>query len=581
MRKEKLKKENKLIRMLGYFKPYSILLLISMVLALLIIASELISPYITKVIIDDYLIGNNMKYTLEFLGVLYLVTVLLGAIFNYLQVYLLNSMGQKIIHNIRIELFSHIEKMPLKFFDTNSSGRIMTRATNDVEALNELYSGVIVALFKDVFMLIGIIAVMVRMSLSLALVSFSIIPIIVVVTFYYNKKARRNFKWVRGLIANINGFFAENISGMKLVQIFNRQKEKYKEFETLNKEYNEASIMEVTLVALFKPASELINSLAIALIIWYCSGKIFNSTLEIGILYAFITYIKKFFGPINDLADKYNTIQSGTVSAERIFELMDNNEGLEEMDKGIVVKDIKGEIEFKNVWFAYKDEDWVLKDISFKVNPGETASFVGATGSGKSTIINLIGRFYDIQRGEITIDGINIKDIKLSDLRSFIAVVMQDVFLFSGDIKSNIKLNNAEISDEEVIAASTYANADEFIEALPGKYDEEVKERGCTLSSGQRQLLSFARAIAFKPSILVLDEATANIDTESEKMIQESLNKISKDRTTLVIAHRLSTIKEADKIIVIHKGIIREMGKHEELLEQGGIYRKLYEMQCN
>jgi ATP-binding cassette subfamily B protein len=573
-------RNNKFIRMLGYFKPYSLLLVGSMLLALLIIASELISPYITKVIIDDYIVANNMKYSIEFLGGLYLCAVLLGAIFNYIQVYLLNTMGQNIIHNIRIELFSHIENMPMRFFDTNSSGRIMTRATNDVEALNELYSGVIVALFKDVFMLIGIVAVMVRMSLSLALVSFSIIPIIVIVTFRYNKKARKNFKKVRALIANINGFFAENISGMKLVQIFNRERAKYKEFEALNKQYNEASITEVTLVALFKPASELINSLAIALIIWYCSGKIFNSTLEIGLLYAFITYIKKFFGPINDLADKYNTIQSGTVSAERIFELLDNDEGLEDMHRGISLNEIKGDIEFKNVWFAYKGEDWVLKDISFKVNQGETAAFVGATGSGKSTIINLIGRFYEIQRGEILIDGINIKDIKLIDLRRFIAVVMQDVFLFSGDIKSNIRLNNEEIEDSEVIAASKYANADEFIEELPGKYEEEVKERGCTLSSGQRQLLSFARAIAFKPSILVLDEATANIDTESEKMIQKSLNKISKDRTTLVIAHRLSTIKDADKIIVIHKGIIREMGNHDELLDKKGIYRKLYEMQC-
>jgi ATP-binding cassette subfamily B multidrug efflux pump len=573
--------KNKFIRMLDYFKPYYLLLLTSMLLALLIIASELISPYITKVIIDDYIIADNLNLSLEFLGTLYLVTVLLGGIFNYCQVYLLNLMGQNIIHNIRMQLFEHIQKMPLRFFDTNSSGRIMTRATNDVEALNELYSGVIVALFKDIFMLIGIVAVMVRMSLSLALVSFSIIPVIVVVTFFYNKRARKNFKRVRALIANINGFFAENISGMKLVQIFNREKEKYKEFEILNKEYNDASIMEVILVALFKPAAELINSLAIAMLIWYCTGKVFNSAIEIGLLYAFITYIKKFFGPINDLADKYNTIQAGTVSAERIFELMDNNEGIENMDNGIELRCVKGEIEFKNVWFSYNNEDWILRDVSFKVNPGETVAFVGATGSGKSTIINLIGRFYEIQRGEITIDGINIKEIKLKDLRRHIAVVMQDVFLFAGDIKSNIRLNNPSIDDNGIIEAAKYANAHDFIEALPGKYEEEVKERGCTLSAGQRQLLSFARAIAYEPAILVLDEATANIDTESEKMIQESLNKISKDRTTLVIAHRLSTIKEADRIVVIHKGIIREIGRHNELLSQNGIYRKLYEIQCS
>jgi ATP-binding cassette subfamily B protein len=573
-------RQNKLIRMLSYFKPHLKLLLLSMILALLINASELISPYITKVIIDDYIMSNKLIFSLELLGGLYLVTVMSGAIFNYIQVYLLNSMGQNIMHNIRMELFEHIEKMPLRFFDTNSSGRIMTRATNDIEALNELYSGVIVALFKDVFMLIGIIFVMIKMSLSLALVSFSIIPIIILVTYLYNNKARKNFKRVRALISNINGFFAENISGMKLVQIFNREKEKFGEFEKLNKEYNEASIMEVILMALFKPAAELINSLAITLLIWYCAGKIFNNSLEIGILYAFITYIKKFFGPINDLADKYNTIQSGSVSAERIFELMDNNEGLEDMEKGRSIEDIKGEIEFKNVWFSYNNKDWVLKDISFKVNPGETVAFVGATGSGKSTIINLIGRFYEIQKGEITIDGINIQEIRLKDLRRFISVVMQDVFLFSGDIESNIRLNNMDISAQEIVAASKYANADSFIETLPGMYKEEVKERGCTLSAGQRQLLSFARAIAFNPAILVLDEATANIDTESEKMIQKSLNNISKNRTTLVIAHRLSTIRDADKIIVIHKGKIREVGRHDELVQQEGIYRRLYDMQC-
>lgn len=573
-------RQNKLIRMLSYFKPHFKLLLLSMILALLINASELISPYITKVIIDDYIMSNKLIFSLELLGGLYLVTVMSGAIFNYIQVYLLNSMGQNIMHNIRMELFAHIEKMPLRFFDTNSSGRIMTRATNDIEALNELYSGVIVALFKDVFMLIGIIFVMIKMSLSLALVSFSIIPIIILVTYLYNNKARKNFKRVRALISNINGFFAENISGMKLVQIFNREKEKFGEFEKLNKEYNEASIMEVILMALFKPAAELINSLAITLLIWYCAGKIFNNSLEIGILYAFITYIKKFFGPINDLADKYNTIQSGSVSAERIFELMDNNEGLEDMEKGRSIEAIKGEIEFKNVWFSYNNKDWVLKDISFKVNPGETVAFVGATGSGKSTIINLIGRFYEIQKGEITIDGINIQEIRLKDLRRFISVVMQDVFLFSGDIESNIRLNNMDISAQEIVAASRYANADSFIETLPDMYKEEVKERGCTLSAGQRQLLSFARAIAFNPAILVLDEATANIDTESEKMIQKSLNNISKNRTTLVIAHRLSTIRDADKIIVIHKGKIREVGKHDELVQQEGIYRRLYDMQC-
>lgn len=572
-------KKNKFVRIIAYFRPHLLLLAGCLVLAVLVNASEILSPYITKVVIDDYILGSNYKYSIEFLGVLYLLTVLTGSVFNYIQAYLLNSLGQNIMHNIRLQLFSHIQKLPLSFFDKNSSGRIMTRVTNDIEALNEMYSGVIVALFKDVLMLVGIVTVMLKMNFKLSLVSFTIIPIIVVVTYLYNNKAKRNFRRVRNLIAQINGFFAENISGMKLVQIFHREKEKYAEFDKLNKEYNSASILEVVLMALFKPAAELINSLAISILIWYCAGEIFNQNMEIGVLYAFITYIKKFFGPINDLADKYSTIQSGGVSAERIFELLDTVEGKEDLEKGQYIDDIKGEIEFKNVWFSYNDKDWVLKDVSFKVKPGETAAFVGATGSGKTTIINLIGRFYEIQKGEITIDGINIKDICLSQLRRYISVVMQDVFLFSGDIESNIRLNNDEISSEEIIQASKYANASDFIEQLPGKYHEEVKERGCTLSAGQRQLLSFARAIAYKPAILVLDEATANIDTESEKLIQDSLKKITRDRTTLVIAHRLSTIKSADKIIVIHKGRIKEMGNHEELLKANGFYKKLYDVQ--
>jgi ATP-binding cassette, subfamily B, multidrug efflux pump len=572
-------RKNKLLRILSYLKPHIPTLSISLIFALLVNAAELASPYITKVVIDEYLIKGNANIRIELMGVLYLICVMGGAVFNYSQVYLLNLIGQKVIHFIRMELFSHIQHMPASFFDKNSSGRIMTRATNDVEALSELYSGVIVSLFKDLFMILGIVAVMIQMNYKLALVSFIIVPIIVTVTYFYNKKARWNFKRVRGLIAQINGFLAENISGMKLVQIFNREKEKYSEFKKLNGEYNEASIFEVVLMAFFRPGAELINSLSISILIWYCTRGVLNGALEIGLLYAFINYVKKFFDPIKDLAENYNTIQSGIVSADRIFELLDNNEGVECLDKGIHMEEIKGNIEFKNVWFSYTGEEWVLKDVTFTIKEGETAAFVGATGSGKSTIISLIGRFYEIQKGQITIDGIDIRDISLRSLRSFIAVIMQDVFLFSGDIKSNISLDNGNISFEDVVQAANYSNASEFINKLPSKFEEEVKERGCTLSSGQRQLLAFARAIAFKPSILVLDEATANIDTENERIIQKALSENSVSRTTLVIAHRLSTIVDADKIIVIHKGRIREIGRHEELLEREGIYKRLYELQ--
>ena len=570
---------NKTLRILSYFRPYLGLVFLSFILAILINVAELASPYIMKITIDEYITVPKPQVNIQLLGLAYMGAVIAGAIFNYIQVYVLNSTVQKIMLNIRIELFSHIQKMPLTFFDHNSSGRILTRVTNDVEALNEMYSGVLVAFFKDLIMLVGIIVVMLKMDLQLAGVSFVAIPIILTATYFYNKKARWNYKRVRHLIAKINGFLAENISGMKLVQIFNREKEKYQEFDQLNQEYNRASIFEVVLMALFKPSAELINSLIISLLIWYCAPGIFHSTIEIGVLFAFITYVKKFFDPINDLADKYNVILAGTVAADRIFELMDHNEGQEDPDQGLSLPLVKGAIEFKNVWFAYNGEDWVLKDINFKVNPGETVAFVGATGSGKSTIINLIGRFYEVQKGEILLDGVNIKQIKLKDLRRYIAVVMQDVFLFAGDIQSNIRLNNHEITENEVIQAAEYVNASEFIQNLPNKYHEEVKERGSTLSSGQRQLLSFARAIVFKPAILVLDEATASIDTETEQIIQSSLTKISQDRTTLVIAHRLSTIMNADKIIVIHKGRIREIGRHQELLQVEGIYKTLYEMQ--
>jgi ATP-binding cassette, subfamily B, multidrug efflux pump len=572
-------KKSNFLRILSYFKPHIPTMVISLIFALLVNAAELLSPYITKIVIDEYIIKGNADIKLELMGVFYLATVMGGAVFGYFQAYLLNLVGQKIIHFIRIELFSHIQHMPSSFFDKNSSGRIMTRATNDVESLNELYSGVIVDLFKDLFMIIGIVAVMLQMNYKLALISFTIVPIIILVTYFYNKKARWNFKRVRGLIAQINGFLAENISGMKLVQIFNREKEKYKEFEKLNGEYNKASIFEVVLMAFFRPGAELINNLSISILIWYCTRGVLNGALEIGLLYAFINYVKKFFDPIKDLADKYNTIQSGMVSAERIFELLDNNEGIEQLDKGIHIEEIKGDIEFKNVWFSYTGEEWVLKDVSFNIKAGETAAFVGATGSGKSTIISLIGRFYEIEKGQITIDGIDIKDISLRTLRKFIAVVMQDVFLFSGDIKSNISLSNKNICFEEVVQAANSSNASQFIDKLPNKFDEEVKERGCTLSSGQRQLLAFARALAFKPSILVLDEATANIDTENERIIQKALSESSLNRTTLVIAHRLSTIVDADKIIVIHKGRVREIGRHKELIDRNGIYKKLYELQ--
>ena len=503
----KLDKSKKSIwfRMLAYFKTVLPLLFLAMFFALIIIAADLLSPYITKMIIDDYIGGKNTGINIYFLGGLYLFLSILGAVTQYFQVNILNYMGQKIIHSIRMQVFTHIQHMSLKFFDKNSTGSLLTRVTNDIEAISELYSGVIVDLFKDVFMIAGIVGAMILLNWKIALVNFSIIPLIIFATVVFNGQAKKNFRWARSLIARINAFFAENISGMKLVQIFNKQSEKYGEYEKINREYNKATVMGVRLNAIFKPSSEFINNLAISILIWFCAGDIISGLLEFGVLYAFITYSKKFFSPINDLADKFTTIQSGRVSAERIFELLDSTEYIEDLSKGKSVPKIKGEIEFKNVWFAYIDEEYVLKDISFKINAGETAAFVGATGSGKSTIINLMGRFYDVQKGEILLDGVNIKEYRLDELRKSIAVVMQDVFLFAGDIKSNIRLNNFNITDRQIEEAAKYVNADNFIQELNKKYDEPVMERGATLSAGQRQLLSFARAVAFNPPLLVLD----------------------------------------------------------------------------
>lgn len=571
--------KNRIIRMLTYFRPFVGLVAMAGLMAVVVNAAELASPYIMKVAIDDYIMGDRTDVSIGVIGMLYFACVLVGSVSNYTHTILLNTIVQKIIHSIRMQLFSHIQRMPLSFFDQNSSGRILTRVTNDVEALNEMYTGVLVALFRDVFLLIGITITMFSLNAKLALVSFSVVPVIMLITALYKPRAVANYRRVRALIAQINGFLAENLSGMRLVQIFNRQREKYREFRELNGRYNEASLLEVKLMSFFRPSAELINNLGISILIWYCAPGVFQSALEVGVLYAFITYIKKFFGPINDLADKVNVILSGMVSADRIFDILDNNEGIEDLDEGSSIPDVQGRIEFRNVWFAYKDEDWVLKDVSFTIDPGQTVAFVGATGSGKTTIINLIGRFYEIQKGQILLDGVDIREYRLRDLRTRIAVVMQDVFLFSGDIVSNIRLDNESITDEEAVRAAQYVNAHHFIEELPSKYHEVVHERGSTLSTGEKQLLSFARAIAFDPSILVLDEATASIDAETEKIIQESLAKISKNRTTLIIAHRLSTIRNADKIIVIHRGRIREIGRHDDLVAANGVYAGLYKMQ--
>ena len=574
------KKKFRFMRLMGYFKPFVPLLLISVVLAFLVNAAILAKPYIIKLVIDDYIVeGNYDLRSIWLLALLYFLMVFLGSGLGYLQTNILTYVGQKIMFNIRNQIFEHIQKMSMSFFDKNSTGRILTRVTNDVEALNELCSGVMVDLIRNIIMLAGIIIMMFSLDVRLALVSISCVPIIAAIMVVYRIAARKNFVRMKGLLAKINGFLAENISGMKLVQIFNREKEKYEELRKLDGEFFKCSLREVVLNSFSRPVVDIVNNLTIAMLIIFCMGRILEGSLEIGVLFAFIAYIKQFFEPISEISEKYTAIQSAIVSSERIFDVLDKQDTQEDMICGKATGRFRGRIEFENVWFAYEGEGWVLKDVSFSINPGETVAFVGATGSGKTTIISLMMRFYDIQKGRILIDGQDIREYRLEDLRRQITVVLQDVFLFAGDIRSNIRLNNKCISDEDIEKAARYVSADSFIESLPGKYDEEVKERGCTFSAGQKQLLSFVRAVAFNPAVLVLDEATASIDTSTEQAIQEAMSKISRGRTSVIIAHRLSTIRNADKILVMHKGRIRETGNHNELIELGGLYCRLYRAQ--
>lgn len=522
--------------------------------------------------------GSDAAGVVKIGGYLLLISILIFGL-NYIQVYLLNYAGQMIVLDIRKKLFSHIEDLSLSFFDKNPVGRLVTRVTNDVETLNELYTGVIVSLFKDFFLLGGIIIAMFLLDVKLALIIIAVIPFLIAAALIFKKYDRDAYRDVRVRLASINSSLSENISGMKTVQIFHKEDKKFKEFNSTNSSYLGATMKQITVYAVFRPAIDLLSSLSLAALIWFGGRSVLGNEIPFGVLFAFVSYLQQFFNPINDLTEKYDILQSAMASSERIFMLLDTKESIKNPENPVSAPQLLGNIEFKNVWFAYIDEDWVLKDVSFKINKGEKVAFVGATGAGKTSIISLLSRFYDIQMGEILIDGINIKDIDVKDLRRNISAVLQDVFLFTGDIKSNIRLNNDNISDENVEKAARYVNAHSFIEKLPDKYNAKVNERGSTLSQGERQLIAFARAIAFNPPILVLDEATSNIDTETESLIQDALEKITKDRTTIVVAHRLSTIKKADKIIVLHKGRLREMGNHEELLAKQGLYYNLYELQ--
>jgi len=576
-REAKPVKKHNFKRLLLLNLPHRKRIVLASICVLLVNGAQLAKPYILKIVIDDFLtkhLAQRGLFSLNSMGILYFVVVALSGFFAIAQVNLINKAGQEIMRSLRSRVFETIQLLPLWYLDKTSSGNLITRATNDVEALSELYTDVLISLFQDAFLILGIIGAMFLMDARLALISFTVIPIMFTVIFLLRTKIKQNFQIAKSLIGKINGFMAENISGMKLIQFFHGEKEKKQEFMKLNKEYYKVTSFQVWMNSFLKPMSDVFQSLAVAILIWYGMGKIGSQTLKIGVLYAFTTYIKQFFTPISDLADNYTSIQSAFVSADRIFELLDQQDNLEDLNAGLAMERMQGKIEFKNVWFSYNDKDWILKDISFTVEKGQMAAFVGQTGAGKTTIISLVSGFYPLQKGEILIDGLNINDIKKRDLRRNVAVVLQDVFLFSETIAKNVSLND-DIDGAVIEDALKTSCAQEFVDSLPGKIHEPVMERGSTLSAGQRQLLSFARAVAHNPSVIVLDEATANIDTQTEVLIQKAIENLAKNRTTLIIAHRLSTIRNADKIIVLKKGEIVETGNHAELMEKGGYYKEM------
>ncbi|MQA30236.1 MAG: ATP-binding cassette domain-containing protein, partial [Luteitalea sp.] len=524
---------------------------------------------------------------LDRLAALYLLVLVASFAAEYIQTWTMQITGQRIMYDMRMTIYRHLQRLDLRYYDRNPVGRLMTRVTSDVDVLNDLFTSGVVTIFGDVFTLAGIMAVMLWMNWRLALVAFAVLPLIAIVTQWFRRNVRESYRTVRGLIARINAFLQENITGMATVQLFRREGVNFGRFDVIDRQHRDANIDSIFYYAVFYPAIEAVSALASALIIWYGGASVIGGTVSLGALAAFLQYSQRFFRPISDMSEKFNVLQSAMASSERIFKLLDEPVAVESPAQPAVRPPAsrRGRIVFDHVWFAYNqarpdgEPDWVLKDVSFDVEPGQRIGIVGATGSGKTTLISLLLRFYDVQRGRITIDGVDVRDLDLGDLRGLFSLVLQDVHLFSGTVADNIRLGNTAITDERVRAAATAVHADRFIGALPGGYGAAVAERGATLSVGQKQLLSFARALAFDPAILILDEATSSIDTETEMLIRDALTALMAGRTTIAIAHRLSTIQDMDKILVLHKGVVRESGTHQELLAERGIYFKLFELQ--
>ena len=593
-------------RLLTYLRPYKWHVVVALGAIILKSAADVLGPFLTKIAIDKYLAKspNSHSYSHSWIGdrlsdapltgiaqigALYVGILIFTFTLEFIQTYLMQWTGQKVMFDLRSQIFRHLQHMHVGFFDKNPVGRLVTRVTTDVDALNEMFTAGVVSIFEDVFVLAGIIAIMMKMNWKLALITFAVLPLIVYATKIFRDKVRDSYRRIRTAIARINAYLQEAVSGMLVLQLFNREKRAFNKFSDINASHMEAFKDAIMAYAVYYPVVEILSAIAIASIIWFGGNDVIQGVATLGVLVAFMQYAQRFFRPIQDLSEKYNILQSAMAAGERVFKLLDTKI---EVTSAAVAKRPQGpgRIEFDHVWFAYNasgatgapqttEPDWVLRDVSFVLEPGETIAVVGHTGAGKTTLISLLMRFYDVQRGAVRIDGVDITEMNLDELRSRFGVVLQDPFLFSGTVEGNIRLGTARIQDQDVEQAAEDVNLADFIRSLPGGFKEEVRERGSTLSTGQKQLISFARALAHSPKILILDEATSSVDTETEFRVRDALNRMVEGRTALIIAHRLSTIQRADKIIVMHKGQVREMGSHQQLLAQRGIYYKLYQLQ--
>ncbi len=564
-------------RLLHYLRPYAGHVCLSVALLLFVAGLQVAGPFITLRAIDEYIVKGDLA-GLNLIAAVFIGILVSEFVTSYVQVYLMNRTGQRIMFDLRTELFSHIQKLHLAYFDKHPVGRLITRVTTDVDVLNELFTSGVVAIFGDVFVLTGIVVAMVLINWKLALVAFLVIPLLATATIVFKRKVRSSFRWVRTCVARINSFLQENVTGIAVVQIFAQEERKFEEFKVRNGEHLQAYLQSIRYYSLFYPVVNLIGAVAVALILWYGGIQVISGALTLGSVVAFIQYSERFYRPISDLSEKFNILQGAMASSERIFTLLDTRPEVAPPECP-VSSEIRGGIEFNSVGFSYDGRHPVLEGITFSVKPGEKVAIVGATGSGKSTIINLLSRFYDVQDGRICIDGVDVRERDLTELRRSMAVVLQDVFIFGGTIRDNIGLWGGQLEEDEIQEAARRVHIHDFIMGLPAGYSTPVAERGASLSVGQRQLLAFARALAHDPRILILDEATSSIDTETEVLIQEALNELMKDRTCLIVAHRLSTIQNCDRIIVLHQGRIREVGTHSQLVSAGGIYFKLYQLQ--